>query len=198
MVVLVALVLLSIAAVGLIRMVDTGTLIVGNLAFKQSTTSAADRAGETAIAWLRNTSAATLEKKNAAVGYYATSLDALDVTGKSSNAARAVVDWNEDDCAYAAAGSFSACIKPTGENSVNGYSTRYLITRMCRAEGAPDDGNSCAKPVSRAGTPNPETGALEYPDYLREGKPPGPYFRIVARAVGPRNTVSFTETYVHF
>src|SRR5665647_88236 len=70
---LIALVVLSLAAVALIRSVDTNTLIAGNLAFKQSATISADSGLETAITWLGNQASATLEADSAAAGYYATS-----------------------------------------------------------------------------------------------------------------------------
>ena len=49
---LIALVVMSLAAVALIRSVDTNTLIAGNLGFKQSATVSADSGVETAITWL--------------------------------------------------------------------------------------------------------------------------------------------------
>jgi len=46
---LIALVVMSLAAVALIRSVDTNTLIAGNLAFKQAATSSGDSGLEMAI-----------------------------------------------------------------------------------------------------------------------------------------------------
>lgn len=200
MIVLIALVMMSLAAVGLIRMVDTGTLIVGNIAFKQSTTSAADRASEAGIAWLQaNNAGTTLHSNNTVAGYYASSLDELDVTGKASRTTRILVDWNGDDCSYAAQQSYASCIAPAAENSVNGYSTRYIITRMCKTTGDPNvTGNGCAKPVAGSNKQPAKRGELKYGEDKRFTIPASPYFRIVVRSVGPRNTVSFTETYVHF
>lgn len=198
--VLIALVLMSVAAVGLIRMVDTGNLVVGNLAFKQSTTAAADGSANNAIAWLQlNTAGMTLHNTNPALGYYATSLSELDITGRSETATRVLVDWNDDDCAYAAANSYATCIAAAEENSVDGYTTSYVITRVCKTAGDPNaGGNSCARPISNGDREPPQKGAPDYTNYERFGTTAGPYFRIVVRAQGPRNTVSFTETYVHF
>ena len=199
MVVLIALLLMSLAAVGLIRMVDTSNLVVGNLAFKQGTTSSADLASEGAITWLQTNAGATLFANNTNSGYYATSLTELDISGKSSIVTRVVVDWNGDNCAYAASGSFATCIAPTAANSNNGYTTRYVITRMCKTTGDPNaTGNGCAKPVSSAVSESPKKGELKYGEDKRFSTTAGPYFRVVVRAEGPRNTVSFTETYVHF
>lgn len=200
MIVLIALVMMSLAAVGLIRMVDTGTLVVGNVAFKQSTTSAADRAVEAGIAWIQgNNTGPTLYQNIAASGYYASSLDELDASGKSDRPTRVLVDWYGNNCAYAASSSFTTCIQPTPANSNNGYTTRYLITRMCKTVGDPNaTGNGCAKPISNTDSQSPKRGELKYGEDKRFDNPTGPYFRIVVRSEGPRNTVSFTETYVHF
>ncbi|RJG06824.1 hypothetical protein D3870_13145 [Noviherbaspirillum cavernae] len=211
MIVLIALVLLSLGAVGLIRMVDTGSLIVGNVAFKQGATSAADKAVGAGVNWIlanngegasvsENNQANTLFKNSVTNGYYASSLDELDITGKSSSTSRVLVDWNDDGCAYAASTSRASCIKATPEDAAgNGYTTQYVITRMCKTTGDPNaTGNGCAKPIS--GSSNVASGRNDtnYTDYARFTVPPGPYYRIVVRSKGPRNTVSFTETYVHF
>lgn len=200
MIVLIALVMMSLAAVGLIRMVDTGTLVVGNVAFKQSTTSFADRAVEEGIKWiLANNTGPHLYQNHIEFGYYASSLDELDASGKSDRPTRVLVDWYENNCAYAASGSFTTCIKPTDQDDTNGYSVRYVITRMCKTVGDPNaTGNGCAKPVSNANSQSPKRGEVKYGEDKRFNNPAGPYFRIVVRSEGPRNTVSFTETYVHF
>lgn len=198
-IVLIAMVLMSLAALGLIRMVDTGTLVVGNLAFKQGATSAADRGAEAAISWLQaNASGSTLDADNAAVGYYATSLSALDVTGKSSNTSRALVNWDDDGCAYATGGTYTSCIAASAESTANGYTTRYVITRMCKTAGdQAATGNSCAKSISTS-TYSPEKGGISYPDPEHASLTTTPYFRVIVRSEGPRNTMSYTETYVHF
>lgn len=67
---LIALVVMSLAAVALIRSVDTNTLISGNLAFKQSATISADAGLETALKWL-DTNQAVLDADDVANGYYA-------------------------------------------------------------------------------------------------------------------------------
>ena len=51
-VVLVALLIIGFAAVALLRSSDTGTLVVGNLAFKKTALGASDAGTETALAWL--------------------------------------------------------------------------------------------------------------------------------------------------
>src|SRR5476651_1743452 len=60
---LIALVVMSLAAVALIRSVDTSTMIAGNLAFRQSGGSSTDTGIEAAIAWLSATQA-TMQAAN--------------------------------------------------------------------------------------------------------------------------------------
>lgn len=196
MVVMVSLVILSIGAVGLIRMVDTSSLVAGNMAFKQSTTITADSATERALLWMQN--AADLTVDNAGQGYYATSLTELDVGGKSAVTTRAIVDWSGDNCAYAATGSFSSCRTPSPEVTFGDYTTRFIIARMCKLSGSIDaSGNSCIKPIKLT----LQSGGKGANDYGAPGAKPVsslPYYRVVVRSVGPRNTISFTETYVHF
>jgi type IV pilus assembly protein PilX len=193
-------VMMSLAAVGLIRMVDTSTLVVGNLAFKQSTTSAADRTAEEAIAWLQTKSTSDLFNNSTADGYYATSLNSLDITGKSTSSARSLADWGNDDCAYADSTSYTACFDAkAAAASPSDYKSRFLITRMCEIAGDPNaTANSCAKPSSSSDNTSPKRGELKYGEDKRFGGAPSPYYRIIVRSEGPRNTVSFTETYVHF
>jgi Tfp pilus assembly protein PilX len=200
MIVLIALVMMSLAAVGLIRMVDTGTLVVGNVAFKQSTTSVADRGVEDGIKFIQKENVGPALYQNIPqFGYYASSLDELDASGNSDRPTRVLVDWYGNNCAYAASGSFATCIQPTGENDSNGYTTRFVITRMCKTVGDPNaTGNGCAKPISNADNQSPKRGEVKYGEDKRFGNPAGPYFRIIVRSEGPRNTLSFTETYVHF
>ncbi|GAB3548481.1 hypothetical protein GCM10027343_28910 [Noviherbaspirillum agri] len=189
---------MSIAAVGLIRSVDTGTLVVGNLAFKQTTTSAADAATEAAIKYLEaNQAGAHLFSDDESDGYYATRLDDLDITGKSSNIERTLVDWNDDDCAYASDTTWKACKKPTAKDQkTEGYATQVLITRMCEEAKAPAATN-CARPIAGSSGTSPKRGEVKYGEG-RLTSTAGPFYRIIVRAEGPRNTVSYTETYIHF
>lgn len=204
---LIAVVALSLAAIALIRSIDTGTLVIGNLGFKQDTTRASDQAAEQAIAWIAaNLGGTALQSDISAQGYYASSLDALDPTGtRSSSTTRALVDWNNDNCAWAAAGSFGGgCFGARAANAVtvagaDAYQvqTSYIITRLCPATGS-DSGMNCAKPAPGAANEGSKRSGIDYSEYTRFTAGASPYYRIVVRTVGARNTVSYTETIVHF
>jgi Tfp pilus assembly protein PilX len=91
---LIALLILSITAVALVRSIDTGTLIIGNFAFKQDATEAGSRGAERAIAWLA--SQASLDNDDTANGYYASSLDNFDPTGNNTTQAKQLMLANWD------------------------------------------------------------------------------------------------------
>lgn len=198
---LMALVVISLAAVALVRSVDTSALVIGNLGFKQDATSAASQAAERAVAFLTTNAGANLQNDNADVGYYASSRDTLDVTGQGSTSnTRAVVDWTGDgNCSLYAASSFGNCVRASDEVSLNGGANkaRYIITRLCATEGVPA-AIDCAVPTGSAMTGGGNKGA---PGYGAGQKAQvvvvnSQYYRIVVRATSARGTVSFTETMV--
>jgi Tfp pilus assembly protein PilX len=197
---LLALVALSLAAVGLVRSVGTGSLVVGNLGFKKDATATADRGAELAITWLQNNLAGTtLEQDATASGYYATSKDALDPTGRNAAAAtRAVVDWNGDNCATVS-GSFTACLGASSATTLGTNAVNWVITRLCASAGSKDDvSNSCATSLNSGTADDPNSGSREYGNEDLGSSTSSPYYRVIVRTVGGRNTVSFTETIVHF
>lgn len=201
---LLALLAMSLGAVALVRSIDGGTLVLGNLGFKQEATASADRGTQAAIEWL-TTNAASLDSNNTESGYYATAHDNLDATGlQSSRADRALVDWNNDDCAYANGAESSQCtlaprtVITAGANEP--VTLRYAIFRLCTDEAAPGaTGNVCAKPAAANVGPAADKGNLSYakPEPLTaEGS--GNLYRILVKATGARNTSSITETIVQF
>jgi Tfp pilus assembly protein PilX len=201
---LIALVALALASVALVRSVDTGALVIGNLGFKQDATATADQVANQAMDWLAAESAANgglaLYADSIPDGYYATSLDALDPTGNgSTDKSRALVDWSGDGCAYAAAGSFATCLDPSAAKAGGQNAGRWIITRLCKTTGAPGAaGNSCAVPLTKVAVES-GGGECKYGNCARFGPGSGgPYFRIIVRSVGARGTVSFTESIVYF
>lgn len=201
---LLALMVLSLGAVALVRSVDSGTLVLGNLGFKQEATTSADRGTQAAIEWL-STNSASLDASNAVVGYYATAHDELDATGQhSGQATRTLIDWNGDSCAYAA-GATSAICTLRSRTVVTASDTepvtlRYAIFRLCSQAASPTaTGNSCVKPASANVGPAADKGSLDYanPAPLTVSGS-GNLYRVLVQAVGARNTASITETIVQF
>lgn len=220
MIVLIALVSLSMAALALVRSVDTGTLVTGNLGFKQATTSRADSAVETAMAWVVSKYGSSptdlydsrcssgCASSDATSAYYATSLDGLDISGHNkADVTRALIDWDDNNCSYATAGTFASCLKASPTVTVNGFKTRYVIARMCKTTGDPNLAtNNCAQPTTVASTRQQiNKGETKYGMIIMLAGGGGAggggaggiqMYRVISRAMGPRNTVSYTETYV--
>jgi hypothetical protein len=203
---LIALMVLSLTAVALVRSVDTGTLIIGNFAFKQDATEASSTGAKQAIDWLTKNQGA-LESDDKANGYYAASWDDLDPTGSSTTAAKPLrlVDWEGDQC-KSFSGTFTSCDKSpyplaskASDLQVNGNNVQWIITRLCKLAGPVDKiSNPCLTPgtLSGGGTAS-DRGELSSGGRISSTYS-GPYYRIVIRSKGSRNTVSFTETILHF
>jgi Tfp pilus assembly protein PilX len=192
---LIALVAMTLAGIAMVRSVDTGNLVAGNLAFKQGATLAGDSGIEAAITWLSGV-AGTANSYNdgSANGYYATSQDNLDLTSRDSS--KAWVDWDFNNCGGA---SVPACITPAAPVSATGGNTvTYIIHRLCLAPGDPNAaGNSCAN-YQASGSTSPQKGEIKQGEDRRFEPLPVEYYRVTARVVGPRNTVSYVETILHF
>jgi Tfp pilus assembly protein PilX len=197
---LVAVLILSLAAIALVRSIDTGALIVGNIGFKQDATEVSAIGAERAMAWIEaHLSGTSLESDHSDAGYYASSLDKLDPTGTNTSAENPLplVNW-DGNCQNAAAGSYSACsVLPFTSTEVNGNTLQWVITRLCDTVGAASAANLCSRPVVVATSNASDRGDLSAGGRI-SGTVAGPYYRIIVRATGPRNTVSFTETIVHY
>lgn len=198
---LLALTALSLAGVALVRSVNTSSQVMGNLGFKQDATSAASRATEAAITWILN-NPTLLDADNAAAGYYATSLESMDPTGRTTTVAKplGLINWDSDNCAYAAAGSWGSCsLLSFAVADANGNKSRYLVSRLCEKAEPQSGTNVCAKPAGASLTDAVQRGEVRVGTELRPTKlSTSPYYRIIVRTVGARNTVSYTETIVHF
>jgi type IV pilus assembly protein PilX len=195
---LIALVGLSLAAVGLVRSVNTGSMVMGNLGFKNDATATADRGAEAAVANLASrVNTGALNSDAPAFGYYATSMPGLDATGKrpGNGGTRVAIDWASDGCADA--GNVTSCIDPAPPMTINGNRVSYVVTRMCVEAGVVDD-SDCSVYFTPGSGDSKNNGVSPYP-----GDPPptaakNAYYRVIVRVVGARGTTSFTETMLHF
>lgn len=196
-----ALMVLALAGVSVVRSIDTGVQVVGNVGFKQEATASSDIIANEAVAWLAaRVTGPALDADDPDNGYYASSLDALDPTGNAGvNANRALVDWGSDGCEFAQAGSFSTCVQASPPLKRAQNAGHWVITRLCKAAGsAGSEGNSCAVPLSKQSVQS-GGGEAKYGAASRfTPSSGGPYYRIIVRNAGVRGTVSFTETLVYF
>ena len=187
---LIALVAMSLAAVALIRSVDTSTIIAGNLAFKQSATRAGDGGIEAAITWMATVQAASttlnvlndpthpFNNDDPASGYYSSLDEAFDLSDEDN--------WTDANSVLVG-------------TDQSGNEIRYIIQRVCRNANQPVQSASCLF----AGVPEVKDGQhVKPPQEFCDGTgcPPAgqtPQNRITARSVGPRNSVSYVQAFVY-
>jgi Tfp pilus assembly protein PilX len=182
---LIALVVMSLAAVALIRSADTGGLIAGNLSFKQSTLFSADRGAESSMKnWLLKIGS-DLSEDNPDSGYYASISDVnADTIIDNNKDARQLVDEHGFDDGTDASG-----------NQIS-----YVIQRMC--------------PIAGVFVPGHGVGVTERPCLTihNTGLPSGdqtgdpcdpickpvenPLYRVTAKVVGSKNTVSYIQAFL--
>ncbi len=205
---LIALLAMSLAAVALIRSVDTSTLIAGNMAFKQSATTSGDSGVESAITWLAATQAA-----NAGLNVLNDPAHAFNLTCLATRAA-ATLSATDPGCPAVIPGyhsSLDSTLILTADatwNNVNsvlvgtdgsGNTTRYIIQRMCRNANAAIQTAACLF----SGIPELKDGQhVKPPQEFCDG--PGcpvagqtPQIRITTRTTGPKNTVSYVQAFVY-
>jgi len=201
---------LMLTSLALVRSVDTNTLLLGNIGFKQDATATADQATRQAIAWLTTNSASL--NTHASAGYYASTLELaadgvtvtppVDVTGRQQTSVnRQLIDWDNNSCKYATTGTYTTCsIKSTPLPDINGNPASYVIFRLCSKPGAfpADTSISCATPLAGSGGGTTSKEACDYKGCPITATSIQPYYRVVVRVQGARNTASFTETILHF
>lgn len=186
---LIALVVMSLAAVALIRSVDTSTVIAGNLSFKQSAVTSGDVGLESAFNWIEQqaiNNPLNLDVDNGASAYFSTynpdpsaglnlTSDALWVEGFGQLAAGAGIE--------------------DGVDQVTGNRIRYVIERMCLAAIPPND-THCLFGASEVGTGSKADKDATMAGAIIDGSQ-SPMYRVTARVEGPRNTVSYVQAYVY-
>jgi len=177
---LVALVAMSLAAAALVRSVDSGVLVAGNLAFKQSAIMSAESGIADAYKYI-NDNAASLTANSA--GYFANFDDSISLTSSST--------WGS--------GNSRAVLKDLYD--LSGNETRYIIQRMCRTDGAVDrdkclvgTGNAAAN--SKGG--KSEGGGAGGGGYdAATGGSDAVVYRVTARVAGPKNTFSYIQAFIY-
>lgn len=183
---LIVLVAMSLAGVALMRGVDTGTIIAGNLAFRQTSMHVGDLGVEAGRAWLLAQPAANLQNDQAGNSYYATWQSDLDLLGNDPG--KPDYEW-----------TLSTPI-PGGSpfEPPSGYEVRYVVHRLCENPGDPTgSGANCVKVGGAAGTAASGTkGAAAYGTYAIS-VPTSAMYRITVRVTGPRNAKSYVQATIY-
>lgn len=177
---LIALVAMSLAAAALVRSVDSGVLVAGNLAFKQSAIMSAETGVANAYKYITE-NAASLGADSA--GYFASFNDSISLTSSST--------WGN--------GNSFAVTKDLYD--LSGNETRYIVQRMCRTAGAVDrdkclvgTGNAAAS--SKGG--KSEGGGAGGGGYdAATGGSDAVVYRVTARVAGPKNTFSYIQAFIY-
>ncbi|SFN49034.1 Tfp pilus assembly protein PilX [Formivibrio citricus] len=196
---MIALVVISLAAAALIRTVDTATIISGNLAFKQSATTSGENAVIQANKWITDNLPTADMPGN---GFYATTSSMATTNGYSASMSH--YSMMSNDATWAAGKSAGALVADCYGNMTtnidcSGNQIRYIIERMCKNPGAADESH-CLLGAAPAGTGSRKVSGIGAGGAGGEGPPPtagSPVYRITARIVGPRNTVSYIQTFVY-
>ena len=172
---LIALIVMSLAAVALIRSVDTNTMIAGNLGFKQSATVSADSGVETAINWIESNET-NLDNNRTADAYYAT------YAGDAKALAAASVKMATGTNILA------------GKDSI-GNTISYVVQRMCKNPG-PSSADHCL-----FGPPGEDPNSNADCNYgnpcLNAAPSDSLMYRVTTMVTGPKNTVSYTQAFVY-
>jgi type IV pilus assembly protein PilX len=205
---LIALAAMTLAGIALVRSMDTGLVISGNLAFKQATLNVAERGTEQAVAWLQANATTLATAPNpttdmllwydsTANGYYATYMDICDLTGNRTSPTNDDVNWKDADHiggtlpgANCGMTGFVVAGMPVG------YSASYVINRMCSVVGRPGTAVPCAQYQGPQDEFSKSTKrGAHYPERPLSAVS-GRYFRITTRVLGPRNAVSYAQALV--
>ncbi|KAI5916016.1 hypothetical protein [Thauera sp. 2A1] len=199
--VLIALVILSLSAVALVRSVDTGTQIAGNLSFRQTTTQAGDSGTEAAVTWMNaqlTANPTSLYKSDKTKGYYATSHVGCDLSGSSTpDDSTDDVNWggNKDDEDKYYPNCKMTAVAVDAARLPAGYSAAYVINRLCGDELPPTDEKAFCESYSRSTAAADEGRSMSGGGYFGKKSASSEYFyRVTTRVVGPKNTVSYVQT----
>ena len=187
LVALIVLVGMTLAGLGLMRSIDSGTLVAGNIGYRQSTVASADTVVEKARTWLI-VNELTLQTDNPSAGYYSTRQDNLDITGNKTEGGTDGVDWNGSDPAQPVK-SYNLGVIDTSGNTGS-----YLIHRLCALPGSPNLPNQACATKTYVATGSTQSS----PDYSGYGlsNKNVVYYRITARVNGPKNTVSYVQAFI--
>lgn len=195
---LVMLIVMSMSALALVRAVSTSVLVAGNFAFRQAAVMAAEAGSEAAILWL--TARATspdLYSDQPNQGYYASLPEGLDISGSAPVGAKVAIDWDKDTC-NSRASVTCASASPETTKDAAGQVIQYVIHRLCRSAGSPEDSaNSCLL-YRESSQVSPKKGQFSYGSSSRFKSNSAVYYRITTRVSGPRNTTVFIQTLMHF
>jgi len=195
---LIALVVMSLAAVALIRTVDTSTLIAGNLAFRQASVNSGDGgidAAVTALAAMQATMTANNIPVNPDIGCPTNCASSFNTDAPAQGYYSSI----NPALNLATSGTWSNANSRLVGTDNSGNEVRYIIQRMCRTANSPATPGNCI--FSNALAENGPQQVQRTNDVCQNGicVPAGttPQIRITSRISGPNFTVSYVQAIVN-
>jgi Tfp pilus assembly protein PilX len=186
---LIVLVAMTLVAIGTLRSVDTGNVVAGNLGFKQATLNGSDQAVNAAYQLLiQNASGTALISDGAFPGYL-------------SSVPSAEPRWTD---ASDAIWSVATCMNGCQADLTTGNTMYYVVHRLCtqantayNGTGAGGQANQCHMTTgSSDGQGDSKIVNSQSPCAYQNCGPPQLYYRITAKVIGPRNSVSIVQAVV--
>lgn len=177
---LIVLVAVTIAGIGMMRSVDTATLVAGNLAFQQSATRAADKGIEAAIGQIGGRITANQAHVDDGAGYFGTiTVNDAPGAGQSWQAL-----WQQR---YSTEGVAAKIDDPDYGNTIY-----YVAHRMCAIAQPAGSGGQCIESprVVQSGGNSNDAGDIGISGSSQV------YYRITVRVVGPRRTESYIQAHI--
>ena len=183
---LIVLVAMTLAAISLVRSVDTANVIAGNFAFKQAAIQASDMGVEAAFTQVPTIIANSLDTVVTPVPggttkyWYYPTMRELDVSG---NGAPTVKELG-------AGGAAGAAINWSGvpiASSSNGYNVQYVIDRLCQGPPPVTDIQGKCFTGAATGAGSKKAGSVQFTGATSV------HYRATVRVSGPRNTVSMVQ-----
>ena len=188
MIALIVLVAMTLAGLGLIRSIDTGQMVAGNIGFRESAVATADSGIEQARTWLI-ANQNTLNSDQPTSGYYSTRQDSLDITGNKTAGGTDGVDWGGSDPTQPVKAFDAGTTLDSSGNHVY-----YLIQRLCSIPGSINLSNQSCTTATASGLGSTQNA----PDYSSYGllTKNEVYYRVTARVTGGKNTVSYVQAII--
>ncbi len=191
---LIALVVMSLAAVALIRSVDTGTIIAGNLAFRQAATASGDSGVEAAIGWLEQINTANAGNDPTKIPGMGSTMHPFNLT----NAAAGYYSYVNPNMSMTDDATWADGVSASAGTDESGNSIRYIIQRMCRIENQILSAENCL--MSDITVDNSGKQVKDAPKACRtcfNNSFLPPLYRVTVRVTGPKNTVSYVQAFVY-
>lgn len=181
---LIALVAMSLAAAALVRSVDSGVLVAGNLAFKQSAIMSAETGIARAYTFINlQGSDLVLQAPQISEGYYSVFDGDLNFANRNTWADNRTFTVDDDI------------------QDLSGNETRYILQRMCRNATKVDVDNCLVgvgkKAPSSQGTKSEGGGAGGGGYDGDKGLSDAVAYRLTVRVAGPKNTFSYLQAFIY-